>query len=487
MTEREQIAHLLRRFGLGAGKFELDRYAPLGLRGAIDRLIDYDKVDNKPDVSPWEFSFDTEGKANLAAPVFSNYWSFRFLTTKRPLEERLALFWHDHFAVSANKVEFGPMMLAYLQTIYKHASGNFRAFVHAMAKEPAMMEWLDLNTSNRFAPNENFAREVMELFTMGSGYTEKDIKEAARALTGWAILPTFLDQKKGTYEEQIKQSILQGTPTVLFITVPYLYDDGEKTILGKTGKFDGDQALDIMIERPETARYIVTKLWEWFAYPKPEPAIVDRLARVFLESKYEIKPVLRAIAASPEFYGDKCVRKSVKSPVDFTVCVLRSFDIRDILVSFRKKDAKVSSPIAKEIAGAAGYVTFTMSNQGLLLLYPPDVGGWNWGRSWVNSVTMAERIGAADLLVGNEKDARPLTEYIANRISKDFKPTSGPEVVLALMSIFDCELSEPQQAVLSTACEEHGGHAALAQPKSAARMLGATLRVLFAAPEFHLN
>ena len=189
MNEREKISHLLRRFGLGAGKYEVDQYAPLGVEGTIDRLINYEKVDEKFTVNPYEMTgYGEEGLLMLDPPRFAAWWSLRLLLTQRPLQERLTLFWHNHFAVSGDKVFYGPSILEYQQVLRRNASGNFRTLLHEVAKTPAMVFYLDTQMSVKGKPNENFAREVMELFTLGAGhYTEKDIQEAARAFTGWGI------------------------------------------------------------------------------------------------------------------------------------------------------------------------------------------------------------------------------------------------------------------------------------------------------------
>ena len=184
MNERDKIAHLLRRFGLGAGKYEVEEYGKLGLEGAVDRLINYDKVDEQFPVSPMEMmGYGTEGLIMFDPPKFASWWAMRMMLTRRPLQEKLTLFWHDHFAVSAEKVADGMNMLLYQQTLRQHASGNFRTLLKEVSKTPAMIFYLDTHHSTAEHPNENFAREVMELFTLGIGhYTEKDIKEAARAI-----------------------------------------------------------------------------------------------------------------------------------------------------------------------------------------------------------------------------------------------------------------------------------------------------------------
>lgn len=486
LTLREKIAHLLRRFGLGATRAELDELEKLGLEGAIHRLLDYDAVDPGIDPSPWEFAFTEGDQLNLDSPRFAQYWTYRMLMTRRPVEEKLTLFWHDHFAVSAAKVEFGPMMLEYLNTLRSHACGNFRTMLGAISRDPAMMQWLDLSQSNKFSPNENFARELLELFTMSKGYTESDVKEVARAFTGWSAIPTWLDPQKGDYPDQIKRTVKQGGPLILFIIVPLLQDTGTKTILGQTGNFDQDDVLDMLVARPETAENVTTKLWEFFAYPNPEPSVKARLQRAFVSSKYEIRPVLHEIAKSDEFYSAKCVRTKVKSPVDFTVALLRQLELQPILKSLRKPDAKLDTPIANEITGATGFLVGWMNQQGMLLLYPPDVGGWEWGEKWITSAAMLARMQTADLLFGNDKEVRPLTDYVAKQINGTGRANSL-EVARAFADRFDASIPQPKLELLADACEKRGGPQSLLTPAKAAPLLGEMGKLLFGMPEFNMG
>ncbi|MCO5295613.1 MAG: DUF1800 domain-containing protein [Fimbriimonadaceae bacterium] len=485
MTEREKIAHLLRRFGLGASVSELDALEPKGVRGALDHLLDYETVNEGFSPSPWAFCFEEKnpGQVYLEAPRFLGWWCLRMVMTRRPLQEKLTLFWHDHFAISAAKVEFGPMMLRYLDTLRNHASGSFVELLQAVSKEPAMLRWLDGDTNVKGAPNENFARELLELFTLGIGtYTEKDVQEAARAFTGWAWLPRIQFDKP--LEPQVRALVEKGQPLVSFAVVPDLQDRGTKTVLGKTGAFDGDELLTMLAGRPETARHVTGKLWEFFAGIPASPSLRDSLARAFMDTGGDIRAVLRAVAAAPEFWSEACIRHEVKSPVDFTIPVFRQIDVQPILLTLMNAPEEPTKPIREELRGVGGGAAGAMFQQGMLLLYPPDVAGWDWGTRWISSQSMLERIKLAELLFGSAEEPKPTSSLVAQRLLQRGKAASAETMVDGLIEMFDAPLPASTRATLVKACQDHGGPGSLADPKQASALLGAVLRLMFAAPEF---
>lgn len=486
MTDRQKIAHLLRRFGLGAGEIEMRQYEPLGVAGTLNRLLDYEKVDEGFPISPWEFCFE-EGSTEVYLDPFRTlgHWCTRLLFTKRPLQEKLTLFWHDHFSVSAAKIEFGPMMLKHIDTLRAHASGKFETLVQAVARDPAMIRFLDTDASIKGAPNENFARELMELYTLGIGnYTEKDIQEAARAFTGWGIRYLVFEPGGEKIQQTARESMRSGKPMVAFCKTPDLHDEGEKVILSQRGSFDGEDVVKLLCSRPETARHISRKLWEWFAYPKPETAIVEALASVFTRTQGDIKAMLRAIVDRPEFWSEKCYRTQPKSPVDFTVGITRQFGINDFLLGLRGKVDDPLKPLVKGVRDIAGFLAGLMSQQGMLLLYPPDVGGWEWGVNWITSQTMSMRIRLGEQFMGVGQADKGLATLIATRVRTERNPQSPGEVVEGLLAIFDGEIGPDKKTVLAQTCEKEGGVAALATPEKASTMLGAVLKLLFATPEF---
>jgi uncharacterized protein (DUF1800 family) len=261
----------------------------------------------------------------------------------------MTLFWHNHFATSQQKVRAGQLMYRQNVLLRSEALGNFAVLLHSVAKDPAMLIYLDNAGSRRQAPNENFAREVMELFTLGEGhYSERDVKEAARAFTGWS-----LDRDTGEFTYRRSW-----------------HDSGEKTVLGTRGRLDGDEVLDILLGRPETAEFIAAKLWREFVSPHPDPEEVRRWAGVFRGSGYEIKPLVRAALTSEAFWSPANRASLIKSPVDLVVGTMRTFDIHP----FDLRPAVFA-------CAALGQNPFS----------PPNVKGWPGGEAWITSATLLGR------------------------------------------------------------------------------------------------
>jgi uncharacterized protein (DUF1800 family) len=249
-TEREKVAHLLRRFGLGASEAELEYYGEAGLKGAIDRLLNPDSVE-EAEIPPAQ-AFGGKNQ-QLKPQSIRAWWIQKLLATRRPLVEKMTLFWHDHFATSVQKVDNAGLMLDQNETLRAYALGNFRELLKEVSKDPAMMFWLDNQLNVKGKPNENFAREVMELFTLGVGhYSEKDVQEAARAFTGWNY-----SVRRG--KKANPNSIRGGRP--VFVENTEDHDEGRKSILGKSGPFSGDDVLDLLCDNLQTARYLTWKVW----------------------------------------------------------------------------------------------------------------------------------------------------------------------------------------------------------------------------------
>lgn len=485
MTEREKIAHLLRRFGMGAGKYEVDEYEKLGVDGTIDRLINYDKVDEQFPVDPWEMTgYGTEGLIMFDPSKFGSWWALRMVMTKRPLQERLTLFWHNHFAVSAEKVADGPNMLAYQQVLRKHASGNFRALLKDISKTAAMVFYLDTHHSTAEHPNENFAREVMELFTLGIGnYTEKDIKEAARAFTGWSLHYADIGGTMA-YEKVVEEAARQGRSALSFCVVPALHDDGEKTVLNQTGKFDGDQVLNILCDHPACAKFITKKLAKWFIEGDISEAFNAKLAKIFTDGNYEIKPVLMEIAKSAEFWDEKQVRHRPKSPPDYYIATYRQLALQQILLQLRGEVKDKFKPMRPELLGTAGGVFYLMSREGFLLTYPPNVGGWEWGSAWITSSNMTSRIQLPGILFQSEDKNHPIAVWVAAKLATDFQVNTPEKVIDGLLAIFDGAIPPDKKNLLVKTCTDLGGAESLKDKDKASKMIGDVMKLLAATPEF---
>ncbi len=276
------------------------------------------------------------------------WWAERMLDTHRPLEEKMALFWHGHFATAENKVRDYRKMLLQIETFERHATGNFGNLAVAVAQDPAMLYYLDAGVNVKGAANENFAREVMELFTMGVGnYSELDVREAARAFTGWNF--ENLD----------------------FVVHPALHDDGEKTFLGRTGNFDGVDVLDIILEQPVTAEYIAAKVYRFFVREEVSPALQAELGTILRDNNYELRPLLAAIFGSRDFHSAASYGAHIKGPVEHVVTLLKHLG-------------------AEDVPGVPDFNQTTVA-LGQHLLNPPSVAGWAQGRSWITPALIQER------------------------------------------------------------------------------------------------
>jgi uncharacterized protein (DUF1800 family) len=368
LTEAD-ARHLLIRTGFAPTQAEVAALVGQSRQQAVERIITQAKA-AKPAAAPPDF-------VGQALPVFDRmlksqeerqamrqqqlregaeikaWWLREMVESPTPLAERMTLFWHNHFATSQQKVIRSQAMWNQHQLLRQQALGNFKTLLHGIAKDPAMLVYLDGANSRKEAPNENFAREVMELFTLGEasqggGYTEQDIKEAARAFTGWGL-------ERDTMALQFR---------------PAVHDSGNKTILGKTGPFTGEQALDILLEQPQTSRYLVGKLWGEFVSPKPDKNEVSRIASSYKNSGYDTAAALRELLLADAFWDPANRGSLIKSPVDLVVGTVRQFD-------FAYTDAM---PFALKTA-----------QLGQNLLVPPNVKGWPGHNDWINATTLLER------------------------------------------------------------------------------------------------
>jgi len=271
------------------------------------------------------------------------------VSTPSPLTERLTLFWHNHFTSSLKKVKWPPLLYRQNLLFRQMAAGSFRDLLYAVAKDPAMILYLDTRTIHKNRPNENFARELFELFTLGEGhYTEQDIKEAAHAFSAWKI-----DRHNGMFRIARRQQ-----------------DTGVKTVLGQTGHFTGDDILALPLNQPSTARYVVAKFWREFISEEPVPEEVDRLAKIFQDNEYQIAPLLRALFTSPHFWASGNRGVLIKSPVDLIVGTTRLFALT---ISNTRLLPRLSRQLGQN------------------LFDPPNVKGWPGGTQWITTTTLLDR------------------------------------------------------------------------------------------------
>jgi hypothetical protein len=276
------------------------------------------------------------------------WWANRMLATKRPLEEKMALFWHGHFAVNEAKVRDYRKTLGQLELFQKYGTDNFGVLLLAVARDPAMLSFLDAGVNVKGSPNENFAREIMELFTMGVGnYAEKDIREGARAFTGW----NYAD--------------------LTFVVNKDQHDDGPKTFLGQTGNFDGVDVINMILKQPVTARFIAGKIYRYFVRQELDPQVQDKLGAVLRNNDYRIGPLLETIFLSRDFYSPASVGTQIKSPVQLAISTFKKLGLTEM-------------PGVPDFNIATGTL-------GQRLFSPPTVAGWSEGRSWITPGLLLER------------------------------------------------------------------------------------------------
>lgn len=375
---RDDAAHLLRRAGFGGTPVQIDALYALGREGAVDYLITGKLADGaKPVFEPvtlpeFEATPDTTKKDNADRKTaqkalvqkgrqdlvkYRAYWVDRMLKTDRPLEEKMTLFWHGLLCSGIKEVKLGELMIQQNKLYHEQALGNYKKLVASLIHDPAMLKYLDADKNVVGKPNENLGREIMELFTMGEGqgYTEKDIAEVARALTGMAVQP-----KDG-----------------LALFRPRQHDDRPKTIFGQTGNYKPDDVVNLIFNQPQPAKYLAKKLWEFFVYPNPSSEDLAPVVDALQQSNFELKPALRVIFTSPNFYAGKAKFALIQSPPELCVSTARELE--------------------QNVSGQA--VAAQLGNMGQELFQPPNVKGWPGGEQWITAATLYSRYNVCSALV----------------------------------------------------------------------------------------
>jgi uncharacterized protein (DUF1800 family) len=355
-----KVGHLYRRAAFGATWNDLQRGLKEGPDKTIDRLLQ--GGDDQEQFEKFAVPLrDAAGRANNALQARA-YWLYRILHGPHPLREKLTLFWHNHFATSVAKVRNVALMLQQIDLLRKHALGNFRTLLLEVSIDPAMMIWLDTNLSKKGTPNENYARELMELFCLGIGnYTEEDIREAARAFTGWTI-----EDGKAVFQKN-------------------QHDDGEKTVFGKRGKFQAADIVNLCFEKEAAAAFVVGKLYRFLVSETvpAAPEVLAPLAEQFRKSNYDFGAIVSTILRSNLFFSPIVYRTRVKAPVDFAMGIVRALE------------------------GRIGTTALAQALEGLgqSLLAPPSVAGWDGGEAWLNGQTLLSRQNLA-LAITSTEDPR---------------------------------------------------------------------------------
>lgn len=429
--DRRHAAHLFRRAGFAATNAQLDQAVKDGPQASVKKLLAVD------DAAAVKFGEETQqfAQAVLARgnpEALVSWWLYAMLHTPAPLLEKLTLFWHGHFATSAAKVLDPQLMYAQHTLLRTHALGSFEALVQGISRDPAMLIYLDSVTNKKTHPNENYAREVMELFCLGLGnYSEKDIQELARCFTGWEV-----QRKQFKFNE-------------------YQHDFGKKAVLGQSGDFNGDDGVRVVLAQPAAPQFICAKLVRFLVTEDDvSPALIDPLAEHFREGGLRIAPVVERILSSRYFYSEEVFAHKVRSPVELGIGLLRALEA-----------TTSTQKLASEIGGL-----------GQKLFYPPNVKGWDGGTHWINSATL---LGRANLVKRVVED--PVTKFGGGRLVAyiDRLGWEQPEEIVAGLEglLFAVALADDVRSQL--VCD-------LAKTKDRQNGLQQLLHTLGSLPEFQL-
>jgi Protein of unknown function (DUF1800) len=388
------MAHLMRRAGFGARRDELEDCAAQGYEATVEELLNVgDDSHLEKDIID-RYYIDIDDSRNTD-PI-NAWWLYRMINTHHPLQEKMTLFWHGLFATAYEKIENGRAMAAQIDLFRRNCLGNFRTILVELSRDPAMIIWLDNNTNHKGAPNENYGRELLELFSMGVGnYTEQDVKECARAFTGWTIANANARYPWGPFPMEFEYRAQD-------------HDDSEKEFLGQRGRFNGEDIIDIIVGQPATGRFIASKLYNFFVSddPAPEEAI-ETLARAYFKSNYDIKSVMRVLLNSDFFKNARFAK--VKSPAEMVAGVLR------LVKAFPEPRPGLLE------------TTYESKYMGQELLNPPTVEGWHTGKEWVDSGSLVSRVNFASEQVGNLD--LPGVQDIINRLGAGRSSLSPEELV----------------------------------------------------------
>ncbi|HLG16096.1 MAG TPA: DUF1800 domain-containing protein [Blastocatellia bacterium] len=415
----DEAAHLLRRMGFGGSPAEIDDLVTRGREGAVDYLLNYQLINNSQmdDLLARSFDFSNplanDGKFNQGE--IRRWWFTRMITTRRQFEEKITLFWHNHFATSLSKVNDFYMFPQNLK-LRQFALVRFDTLLTEVSKDPAMLIWLDNITNVRGRPNENFAREIQELFSLGitdvvtdqPNYTEQDVKEIARAFTGWTFRLNRADPFNSTFFEN-----------------PNNHDNGAKTIYGETLNFDGEDVIDRICRRVATGRYLVKKLFSFFVYPltssAADKATADKFANVYMSSNHSIKDLVRAIFTSDEFFSARAQLGLIKTPVEYVVGPIRMLgaNYNPGLPNQRRDGSLAASTRA----------------MGMDVFAPPDVAGWDLNLGWVNTAAALTRFNFANGLASNRPGNDPVGPWLTNDQLRAFTKSSSKKTVKKFLSV----------------------------------------------------
>ena len=435
-SDVELIAHLMRRAGFGATRDQLDAYAAQGYDATAEELLNPGEEKRMGDDLIRRFHPELSGM--MGPNASAQNWLFRMSTTTTPLREKIALFWHGIFATGYPKVIHGKALSDQIRMFRRHGMGSFRTLLVELSKDPAMIIWLDNQDNHKDAINENYGRELLELFSMGVGnYTEQDIKECARSFTGW----TIANREYMELRSQRDSDWPYGRISWHFEYHPEDHDDGEKEFLGQRGRFNGEDIVDIICQQRATARFISRHMYsffvadeppvpEWANTPPADEQAIEQLSQAYFDSNYDISAMLRVLFNADFFKSRSSWYTKVKSPVELVAGVVRltgEFDRprREIL------DRQLQ----------AVYMGQFLNN-------PPSVEGWHEGTDWLDTGTLVERVNFATQQIGDAN--KPGVQAMISNIASNAVGAISPErlVEACLDQIGALSVSEDSLRVL---------------------------------------
>ena len=463
------MAHLLRRAGFGASRDELEQYLAMGYDGAVEALLNPSDPNNMPDDLIRRYHVEQSELRDL--PGSAAYWMYRMISTSCPMEEKIALFWHSLFATGYAKLNQARTQLNQVEMFRRSGLGSFEELLVELSKDPAMIIWLDNNENHGDAINENYGRELLELFSMGIGnYSEDDIKACARAFTGWT-----LGNAEYMSIRAAKDSIWPyGRIAWHFNYREEDHDDGEKTFLGETGNFNGEDIVAIIVKQEATARFLATRLFQYFAadeVPAAGEKVVGEMMATYFSSGYQVKDMLKTLFRSEYFKSEEARFARVKGPVEMVVGAIR------MAGNYQNPSLGIEK------------VSNNMFFMGQGLLRPPTVEGWHEGAEWIDSGALVERVNfvAKELSDVNSPGVRSIINRLAASADQGvLDPTDLADGCLDLLG--PIEVSDETRSVLVEYADRQGdldlsGH----QPgDEAEQRVGNMLRLVAATREYQL-
>lgn len=441
----ELMAHLMRRAGFGATRAEIEACVKRGYEATVDSLLDPADASWMGDYMVRRFDHEASGMINH--PGSARSWIYRMISTSAPLQEKMTLFWHGIFATGVPKVINGRVLSDQVDMFRRCGMGKFDSLLLELSKDPAMIVWLDNQDNHKGDINENWGRELLELFSMGAGsYTEDDIKECARAFTGWTIGNTEYMMVRSERDSDWPY----GRIAYHFEYLPEDHDDSEKTFLGQKGNFNGEDIVDIICKQESTARFISRHLYHFFVADEPpvpawpykpprDPEAIDTLVRAYFDSSYDIESILRVLFNADFFKSEDVRYEKVKGPAELAVGVLR------LTGEFEKPDREMISRYRE------------LTWMGQALNNPPSVEGWHQGPEWVDTGTLMERINFASEQLGDtsKPGVRAIVESVVN--NHDEQESSEKVVDKCLDEMGSISVSDDTRDVLIRYAEQ-GGH-----------------------------